>query len=91
MSVLSTGRSSDSEPLVVKPKGACRMLDCGITRLYELIGAGELQTFLDGRSRKITVASIAAYIARRLDPIEANTSPSPARRGRPRKRGAVGK
>jgi hypothetical protein len=42
------------------------MLACGNTRGYELIAAGELESFRDGRFRKITVASIKAYIARRL-------------------------
>jgi bifunctional DNA-binding transcriptional regulator/antitoxin component of YhaV-PrlF toxin-antitoxin module len=53
--------------LVVRPKGARRMLNCGQTRLYELIAAGELDSFLDGRSRKITVESIHRYIRRRLE------------------------
>jgi hypothetical protein len=54
------------EPLVVKPRDAWRMLGCGNTRGYELLAAGELDSFLDGRSRKITVASIHAYVARAL-------------------------
>lgn len=53
--------------LVVRPKSARRMLNCGQTRLYELIAAGELDSFLDGRSRKITVESIHRYIRRRLE------------------------
>ncbi len=56
----------DVEPLVVKPKIAWKMLACGNTRGYELLAAGELERFKDGRSRKITVASIKAYIARQL-------------------------
>jgi hypothetical protein len=66
MSIQSTG-FGDDEPLVVSPRRARRMLDCGNTRLYELIGARELESFKDGRSRKITVTSIKAYIARRLE------------------------
>lgn len=53
-------------PLVVKPKRAARMLDVGLTRLYELMSAGELESYRDGASRKITVASIQAYVARKL-------------------------
>jgi hypothetical protein len=52
--------------LVVKPKVAWKMLSCSNTRGYELLAAGELDSFLDGRSRKITVGSIERYIARRL-------------------------
>ncbi len=63
----SSTAHSDLGPLVVRPKGARRMLNCGQTRLYELIAAGELDSFLDGRSRKITVESIFRYIRRRLE------------------------
>src|SRR5439155_9834225 len=66
MSTHSTGLGDD-EPLVVSPRRARRMLDCGNTRLYELLGAGHLQSFKDGKSRKITVASIKAYVAEKLD------------------------
>ncbi len=50
-----TSVSSDYERLLVRPRRACHLLDCGTTRLYELIGDGELESFLDGGSRKITV------------------------------------
>ncbi len=67
------------KPLVVKPRSACLLLDCGMTYLYDgmtylydgmtylydLINAGEIDSFKDGKSRKITTASIKAYIARR--------------------------
>jgi hypothetical protein len=83
-----TGRSV--EPLLVRPRDAWRMLGCGNTRGYELLAAGELVSFLDGRSRKVTVESIHRYIARKLAsaapagmPTEA--TPQPRRRGRPRK------
>jgi hypothetical protein len=88
MSAGSTGLSeSEFGPLVVKPKTAWKMLGCGNTRGYELLAAGELDSFLDGRSRKITVASISAYITRRLGKadIPSGTGPQPRRRGRPRK------
>jgi hypothetical protein len=76
----------DVGPLVVKPKIAWKMLACSNTRGYELLNAGELESFLDGRSRKITVDSIHRYIARRLRPLENDgTNPQPRRRGRRRK------
>jgi hypothetical protein len=65
MSICSKGLE-DLEPLVVKPKVAWKMLDCGNTRGYELLAAGELESYKEGRSRKITVASIKALVARRL-------------------------
>jgi excisionase family DNA binding protein len=56
----------DVEPLVVKPKVAWKMLGCGNTRGYELLAAGELESYKDGRSRKVTVASIKAFVNRQL-------------------------
>jgi len=79
---------SDMGPLVVKPRTACRMLDCGNTRLYQLLGTGELDSYLDGRSRKITVESIRRYIAQRLASTQGATAQSQSprgKRGRPRK------
>jgi excisionase family DNA binding protein len=57
---------TEIEPLVVKPKIAWKMLGCGNTRGYELLAAGELESYKDGRSRKITVASIKAFVARQV-------------------------
>jgi excisionase family DNA binding protein len=54
------------EPLVVSPRIAWQMLGCGNTRGYELLAAGELETYKDGRSRKITVASIKRYVERHV-------------------------
>jgi excisionase family DNA binding protein len=77
------------EPLVVGPRIAWYLLGCGNTHGYELIAAGELESYLDGRSRRITMRSIKAYIARRLATNRATTAaptkPPPRRRGRPRK------
>jgi hypothetical protein len=68
--------------LVVKPKTAWKMLACSNTRGYELLVAGKITSFLDGRSRKIPVASIRHYIERRL---AESAGPPPKRsRGRPR-------
>jgi len=39
------------EPLVVSPRQACKLLSVGNTRLYQLIAAGELETYRDGRMR----------------------------------------
>jgi hypothetical protein len=66
MSIHSTGASDWEGALVVKPKTAWKMLACSNTRGYELLAAGEITSFLDGRSRKIPVASIRDYIERRL-------------------------
>jgi len=57
-------RLSGVEPLAVAPKIVCVMLDCGLTHVYELINAGELESYKDGRSRKITTRSIRARVER---------------------------
>ena len=74
-SFVVTKKASDlgGAPLVVKPRVAWNMLSCSNTRGYELLNSGELESFLDGRSRKITVDSIRRYIQRRL---EASGAPS---------------
>jgi hypothetical protein len=75
-------------PLVVKPREARVMLACGNTRLYKLIAEHELESFLDGRSRKITVESIRRYISRRLPATDsANTQSQPLGRRRDRSAG----
>jgi hypothetical protein len=91
MSTESTDLSDWESALVVKPKTAWKMLACSNTRGYELINAKELDSFLDGRSRKITVASIHRYIARQLAPIDksVSTTAQRRRRGRPRKSSAA--
>jgi hypothetical protein len=91
VSIYSTG-PGEGVPLVVKPKIAWKMLACSNTRGYELLSAGELESFLDGRSRKIIVASIHGFIARRLAAQREAPAPQTRRgRGRPRKTsGTVG-
>jgi len=56
----------DVDPVVVKPMIACKMLSTGLTRLYALIAAGEITSYLDGRSRLITTSSIRRYVERRV-------------------------
>jgi excisionase family DNA binding protein len=54
------------QPLVVRPRVAWRLLNCGNAYGYRLIASGELESYRDGRARKITVKSIHRYIKRRL-------------------------
>src|SRR5690348_8110811 len=42
-----------STPLAVPPKRACLLLSIGMTRLYELLSSGELDSFHIGRARRI--------------------------------------
>lgn len=59
--------STEVGPLVVKVPKACAMLSVGKTRLYALLNNGELDSIVDGKLRKVTVASIHAYVQRRVD------------------------
>jgi hypothetical protein len=55
------------EPIVVRPRIARAMLGgIGTEHLWQLINSGDLESYLDGRARRITVASIRAHIARQL-------------------------
>jgi hypothetical protein len=51
------------EPIVVSPKEAMRLMDCGHNFLYQLIHRGELDARSDGRRTKITMASIRRRLA----------------------------
>jgi excisionase family DNA binding protein len=55
------------KPLWVRPRGVAQLLDCGLTRVYELIDRDEIVSVLDGHTRRISVASIEAYIQRKFD------------------------
>ena len=54
-------------PLVVGTAEAGRLGGWGKTRVFQLIAAGELESYLDGRVRRITVESIEARIHRKLE------------------------
>jgi len=66
MPISSTGLGDLAGPLVVKPRTACLLLSCSHKRLYQMLGDGTLESFTNGRSRLITVASIKLLIARGL-------------------------
>jgi len=53
-----------SEPLCVRISIAAKMLGIGRSKLYELIGAGELETVKLGKSRLIVTRSIHDLIVR---------------------------
>jgi hypothetical protein len=79
MSICSTSAKFDGPltvPLVVSPADAMRMLGCARATLYALLKRGELQSYSEGTSRKIVVASIHALIQRR---VAASATFTPAR------------
>jgi excisionase family DNA binding protein len=81
-----TGRADNQlEPLAVTPRQACVLLSVCNTRLYELIRDGELESYLDGRSRRITMHSIHRRRMRLLASASATRAadtPQPRRLGR---------
>ena len=52
--------------LAVKLKTAGYMIDAGETKIRKLIDQGELESFLDDGVRKVIVASIHRYIAKKI-------------------------
>jgi excisionase family DNA binding protein len=63
---IHSSRLGDEGKLVVSPKRAADLLDIGITTLYQLIASGEIDSYKEGKSRKITVCSIRARVDRQL-------------------------
>jgi hypothetical protein len=56
----------ENKPLIVGMTKAEFLLDCGHDQIYDLIRAGELDSYIEGNRRKITMASIERLIAKRL-------------------------
>ena len=55
-----------TEPYVVGTTEARRLGGWGKTKLFQLIANGQLESFLDGSKRRITTASIHAFIHKKL-------------------------
>jgi hypothetical protein len=63
-------------------KTAMRVTGFSRDRLYDLLAAGEIQSFLMGSRRFIDAASLSSYVQRRAsEPLTIRRSPQP-RRGR---------
>ena len=56
----------DQKRLITSVPGLMIALDCGRDGAYKVINSGEVESFLDGRRRRIVVKSIEDYIARKL-------------------------
>jgi hypothetical protein len=57
---------TNTVPLAVPPREAGRLLSFSLGKIYTLMRSGQLDSFQDGGSRRITVESIRRYIARQL-------------------------
>ena len=67
MSISSVGNGDSDGPILHSPNQAMFALGVGRAKLYELLNNGELESFLEGRSRKITAQSIREYVRRRIE------------------------
>jgi excisionase family DNA binding protein len=63
---MSSKQLPEIEPLAVPPAVAAHMLGLGLSHTYKLMRTGELQSYEEGRARRVTVASIHKLIERRL-------------------------
>ena len=73
------------EPRITDVDGGCRRANMGKDRFYQLLHSGEIESYLDGRSRKVLIASIDAYIDRQI----AESKGSFQRARYPKQRGAA--
>lgn len=65
----------DGHALAGLPK-ASELLDCGLSRIYSLIDAGELRSFLVGGRRKIAISDIVDFIEKkRAEPPKKRVAP----------------
>jgi hypothetical protein len=56
----------DERSLVTTVDGASILLDQGRDKTYADVHSGELESYLDGRRRRITMSSIRALVERRV-------------------------
>ena len=57
---------SITDVLVASPNQAMQKLLISRATLYQLINSGDLESYTQGKARRITVRSINAYVERRL-------------------------
>jgi excisionase family DNA binding protein len=57
---------TDARALVVSVNGAAAMLGSSRDRVYQLIRSRELDSYLDGTARRVTVASVQRYVDRKI-------------------------
>jgi len=65
----------DLGPLV-RPKRACKIVNVGPTKLYELIADGQLEMVKDGRMTNITTRSLYARYRRLIEAHSGQHEPS---------------
>jgi hypothetical protein len=53
--------------IVCGPEDGMRAINTRRTKFYELLNSGEIESYLDGSRRQIVVASLIAYVRKRLE------------------------
>ena len=53
--------------IVCSPEAGMRAINKRRTSFYQLVSSGEIESYLDGTRRQIVVASLLAYVTRRLE------------------------
>jgi excisionase family DNA binding protein len=56
---------------VITVKQVCERLGCSIPFVYDLMNAGEIESYNQGRARKIVETSVGAYQERQLKAAQA--------------------
>jgi hypothetical protein len=64
--MMTSSPGDDLKPLVVSMAKTEALLDASPDTIYDLIRVHELESYLEGKRRKVTMASIEALIAKRL-------------------------
>jgi excisionase family DNA binding protein len=54
------------EPRITDVVGGCKRANMGKDRFYQLLHTGEIESYLDGRSRKVVLASVDTYIDKQI-------------------------
>jgi hypothetical protein len=74
-----SSEAAGPEPIAVSPKVACRIGGFSMSRLYQLLGAGELESYHEGTARRITLASLRARSERLIAEAKSRTAARAAR------------
>jgi hypothetical protein len=69
------GQLGPNGSFVASPNQAMAYLGIARGKLYELLNSGELESYLEGSSRKILWPSIYAYIKRRIEATAGTCAP----------------
>jgi hypothetical protein len=82
---IEAGGMPGDKPLVVGTTRACFLLDCCKDKLYSFIKSGDLESYLLGDRRKITLRSIEALVEKRVAAAGGRFEPTKTQRVIPRK------